>query len=556
MEECHGSFELDASGNASARGACRSGAASSLMSEHLPELDTASRFDKMSANTTTDDDQLGGLERDAHPAATRVAGIVARWDALTANPSSNASTAIHDRMAVCAAHRARAHNSSASLLLFLKVGKTATTTISNIMLDSATSTSDYNSLGSSVCSASGDDCRGAFDSAGSTGVATLCERLSRSGAVPTSVDLYAPFAFDAPSCNYLGNVTPPLRLMTMLRDPVARSRSLWDFAVSACVCPPGALAGFCTGLGHFATSIFAASRLQLCPAGRGPPRLSFYDAVLALGEHLRAENTSGHSCPHPQRFMSARLCDSWPSIFAPGASPSRGLLQLTATTVTNRYVEAFGYDWRAQPDGGASLGSFSTALAVQTLSNCFSFVGVTEHMDVSLRLLRVELPAFFGQLNVSDALSVRLNPSPYNSEAATHGTTKERSLPLLRNELLREDELIYRSELNRFVARAADIHFHVLLPPAPPLPAGTARVPPSPAANVSIEEANPLRVPSTSDWIVLMASVGFLVALHWVVRRRSRGACTKFKWPVRERAVQCALEEQEQEWHVSDRPNR
>jgi len=89
----------------------------------------------------------------------------------------------------------------------------------------------------------------------------------------------------------------------------------------------------------------------------------------------------------------------------------------------------------------------SASLAKLTLSHCYAWVGIVEELDLSLALLKAELPHFFRSL---DPRHEALKWAPRS------GVTENRSFlhPYLRSHLLAGDYSVYDAERGRLLKRA------------------------------------------------------------------------------------------------------
>jgi len=213
----------------------------------------------------------------------------------------------------------------------------------------------------------------------------------------------------------------PVRMLALLRNPAERAQSAYMFGLAECVC--NFKFSWCTAYSSFR---YKNRVHHLCDNHR--PRHAFSHAVNVLHGH--------HGLT-----------------FSPTSTDSEHVLgRYTRAVAREIYTPYFG-SYKSQ-DGKSSRGT-SAELARVTLAHCFAWVGIAEEWEVSLRLLKLELPAFFGHLDVDQAglqwtvempHSMVAGASTANDNATTH--------PYLHLHLLANDFAVYEAERARLHRRA------------------------------------------------------------------------------------------------------
>ena len=203
---------------------------------------------------------------------------------------------------------------------------------------------------------------------------------------------------------------PPMHVITILRDPVSRARSHYDYELHTCVCAerPAFWCSWMTKLARFRTN---ETRAQALCRGNGGAT-DFWDAVVL--------KSTGRAPP---------LLDGYVSLF-----------------IGSMYTEFFGEYWSVS-DGLSGMPRYSTSRAVSVI-NSLAWVGVLEDMHISLHLLRLQLPEYFASLNVSMARHVHINVAGRASgERVSEAEAK--ATQILRRKYLVGDYSIYSAAASR-----------------------------------------------------------------------------------------------------------
>jgi hypothetical protein len=204
---------------------------------------------------------------------------------------------------------------------------------------------------------------------------------------------------------------------------------------------------------------FKQRQSSLCNAWH-KPRVSFASAITAVRSH-------GHNVPWPVAsaietqivgryngrapWLGGRR---WAPIGTKGSYVFDGLTRVryTASVVRNVYTPWFG-GYRVEPAAplaeAAAAWESSVAVARVSLARCFAWVGIAEQMDLSLSLLRKELPHLFAHI---DPAAFRWQPTSFGAGhplAANHSRH-----PYLRSHLLADDYELYDAEVRRLQLRA------------------------------------------------------------------------------------------------------
>jgi hypothetical protein len=227
--------------------------------------------------------------------------------------------------------------------------------------------------------------------------------------------------FSVPPCPL---VRPAIRMLALLRDPGERAQSAFTFMFENCVC--NFRFQWCT---QFSSLRYRNRQIKLCDGHA--PRHGFAAALAEVRNHGTApwsvtSNEEGHV-----------------------------LGRMTASIVRDVYAPYFGA-YRTEAGGPWRA---STLLARTTLAKCFAWVGIAEELTLSLQLLKHEMPAFFGNLDVDqfvwapESSSSRVGGDPSAANQSQH--------PYLRSHMLKADYDIYDAERKRLVMRARRAGFTV-----------------------------------------------------------------------------------------------
>ena len=132
---------------------------------------------------------------------------------------------------------------------------------------------------------------------------------------------------------------------------------------------------------------------------------------------------------------------------------------------TSTYLNYYG-SYAAKTPGKIAR---SSALAQMTLVQCYEWVGILDELELSLRLLKVEIPDLFANLNITAALQSSreylyparnghpgIPPSAHRTVFPRLHENDTRSSEKLR-EILSEDFEVYDAELNRLYSRAHNL---------------------------------------------------------------------------------------------------
>jgi len=213
------------------------------------------------------------------------------------------------------------------------------------------------------------------------------------------------------------SLRPAMRLLALLRDPGERAQSTFHFQLDNCIC--NFRFPWCT---MFTSFRFKNRQTKLCD--EHTPKHGFAAALAAVRAHGNMP---------------------WPLT---SSETPHVLGRFTAGVVKEVYTPWFG---SYQPAGGAAPKS-SPLLARRTLASCFAWVGIAEDLALSLQLLKLELPEYFGKLDVGQFTwtptsgSSRPGGDPAASNQSQH--------PYLRTHMLTRDYEVYDAERRRLFHRA------------------------------------------------------------------------------------------------------
>ncbi len=261
---------------------------------------------------------------------------------------------------------------------------------------------------------------GTTDACSSSGgdIGAACIRM-RSFALPAAVLMQTPTfpqLFEAPCLMPQALPAPSIKLITLLRDPGERAQSAYMFGLNTCVC--NFRYQWCT---QFTSFRFRQRVPFLCDGHK--PKSSFAQALQVVRSH-------GHNVPWPTATVEA----------------AHVLGRYTSSMVKNVYTNWFG-SYRAASGATAT----NAKLARITLSRCFAWVGIAEEMDLSLQLLKRELPHLFHNLEPSTFATVWQPRWSANNDPLAANQSKH---PYLRSHLLVDDYEVYDAERRRLHDRA------------------------------------------------------------------------------------------------------
>jgi hypothetical protein len=224
--------------------------------------------------------------------------------------------------------------------------------------------------------------------------------------------------FERPPCGW---PEAPLKLIAMLREPGERAQSAYTYALNECVC--NFKFPWCTIYTNFR---YKNRQPHLCTDHK--PKHSFYNAISVLHRH--------HS--------------SFGAFSVTSTESEHILGRFVAAVVKEVYTPFFG---KHSPLGGvAAETSISLPLARITLSHCFAWVGIADELELSLRLLKMEMGSAFGHLDLGH-LELQWRPTaPTSRNAEALGLNH--SHPYLRSHLLTNDYELYDTERARLYRRA------------------------------------------------------------------------------------------------------
>ena len=266
-------------------------------------------------------------------------------------------------------------------------------------------------------------------------IAATCSMM-RATTLPATLMLQHETFFEpqAPPCGWSD---APLRFVTLLRDPGERAQSAYEFGLNGCIC--NFKFAHCT---MFTSFRFNTRRSALCDANN-KPKHSFHEAVTLLRESgIRDWPVATDNEQFVLgRYASAMIKNVYSTYYGgyrlpPPANDANDAIAAVADADAVKHVE--GGAWLASP-----------ALARATLAHCFTWVGISEEMPLSLQLLRYELPQFFRNLNTAHPAfgwTSALNRAGEPSNNLTH--------PFLRAHLLTDDYKLYDIERARLLNRA------------------------------------------------------------------------------------------------------
>eukprot|EP00312_Isochrysidales_sp_CCMP1244_P015274 CAMPEP_0202742240 /NCGR_PEP_ID=MMETSP1388-20130828/4885_1 /ASSEMBLY_ACC=CAM_ASM_000864 /TAXON_ID=37098 /ORGANISM="Isochrysis sp, Strain CCMP1244" /LENGTH=536 /DNA_ID=CAMNT_0049409139 /DNA_START=58 /DNA_END=1668 /DNA_ORIENTATION=+ len=239
---------------------------------------------------------------------------------------------------------------------------------------------------------------------------------------------------ESPPCVWL---QAPVALLALLRDPGERAQSAFHFGLQACVC--NFRFQWCK---QFTSFRFSNRRGALCDNHK--PKPTFYEGVSLLrartnGQPFEVQTTDAAKILG--RYTEGMVREVYVPYFgahaaAPAAPPPR-----------NSKGIGQGPMRRLPPPPPPPPLEHSASLAKLTLSHCYAWVGIVEELDLSLALLKAELPHFFRNL---DPRHEALKWAPRS------GVTENRSFlhPYLRSHLLAGDYSVYDAERGRLLKRA------------------------------------------------------------------------------------------------------
>jgi len=206
-------------------------------------------------------------------------------------------------------------------------------------------------------------------------------------------------------------------MLALLRDPGERAQSAFNYMLDSCVC--NFRFPWCT---MFTSFRFKNRQTKLCD--EHTPRHGFAAGLAEVRAHGNMP---------------------WPLT---SSETHHVLGRFTASIVKEVYTPWMG----SYRPAGSDTWKSSPLLASRTLSSCFAWVGIAEDLALSLQLLKLELPQYFGKLDVTQ---FSWTPTSGSSRPGGDPSAANQSQhPYLRSHLLTRDYEVYDVERRRLFQRA------------------------------------------------------------------------------------------------------